>query len=298
MSPSPNHLVVLNVLLATQSVSKAAQKLGLTQSAISHTLKGLREHYGDEILVRIGDRMLPTPLAESLRQPLAAALRQLDDVAVTRQGFDPKSIERTYVIAMRDLYVDLFVPRIVGALAANAPKAALRIIPWDTNTIETDLGTGVTDIGIGVDPPGSTQVKSRKILDERFVCVAAKGVINKPLTANAYAGLEHLVVTRTDTVSSPVDKQLEKMGLTRRVVLRIPYFAAALTIVAQSRLVMTAPERIARRTARQIGLEVMQLPFEVPKFALHLVWHERFARDPLNVWFRAQLDHMTAAGAG
>ncbi|HLZ66701.1 MAG TPA: LysR family transcriptional regulator [Aliidongia sp.] len=129
MSLSPNHLVVLNVLLITHSVSETARRLGLTQSAISHTLKGLRAHYGDEILVRIGDRMLPTPLAESLRQPLGAALRQLNDVATTRQRFDPASIERTYVIAMRDLYVDLIVPRLVGLLASAAPKASLKIIP-------------------------------------------------------------------------------------------------------------------------------------------------------------------------
>jgi DNA-binding transcriptional LysR family regulator len=300
MAPSPNHLVVLNVLLATHSVSKTAHRLGLTQSAISHTLKGLREHYGDEILVRIGDRMLPTPLAESLRQPLAAALRQLDDVTVTRRDFDPKNIERTYVIAMRDLYLDAFVPGIVDALAANAPMAGLRIVPWDTNTIEADLGTGAADIGIGVDPPGSTQVRSHKLFDERFVCVTAGGLIEKPFTASTYAALEHLVVTRTDAVSSPVDELLEKRGLIRRVALRVPYFAAAFSIVAQTRLVMTAPERIARRAARHLGLDIVPLPFKVPEFAVHLIWHERFARDPLNVWFRAQLEPVigSAAGAG
>src|SRR5271170_2707630 len=143
MALSPNHLVVLDVLLATQSVSEAARRLGLTQSAISHTLKGLRQHYGDEILVRIGDRMLPTPLAESLRQPLGAALRQLTDVATARQSFDPASVERTYVIAMRDLYVDLFVPRLAGKVTSDAPKASLKIIPWDTNLIEMQLGAGV-----------------------------------------------------------------------------------------------------------------------------------------------------------
>jgi len=292
MAPLPNHLAVLDVLLATQSVSETARRLGLTQSAISHTLKGLRKHYGDEILVRIGDRMLPTPLAESLRQPLGAALRQLNDVATTRQSFDPANIERTYVIAMRDLHVDLFLPRLAGIFASNAPRASLKIVPWDTGSVEMQLATGAVDIGIGVDPPGSMQIKSRKLFDERYLCVAAKGVIRKPLTAKEYAGLEHIVVTRTDTVSSPIDKLLAEMGLARRVVMRVPYFSAALAVAAQSRLVMTAPERITRRLARQIDLKVMPLPFEVPKFAVHLVWHERFGHDPLNIWLRAQLGQM------
>jgi DNA-binding transcriptional LysR family regulator len=289
MSLSPNHLVVLDALLATHSVSETARRLGLTQSAISHTLKGLRRHYGDEILVRIGGRMLPTPLAESLRQPLGAALRQLNDVAATHRNFDPRSIERTYVVAMRDLYVELLIPRLAAALASNAPKASLKIIPWDTNAIETQLGAGVADLGIGVDPPASAQIKSRKLFDERFVCVAAKGVFRKPLTAADYAAREHIVVTRTDAVSGPIDKLLAGMGLTRRVLLRAPYFSAALAIVAQSRLVMTAPERIARRAARQFALEIAPLPFEAPKFAVHLIWHERFGHDPLNIWLRAQL---------
>jgi DNA-binding transcriptional LysR family regulator len=287
--PSPNHLVVLDALLATHSVSETARRLGLTQSAISHTLRGLREHYGDEILVRIGDRMLPTPLAESLRQPLGAALRQLNDVAATRRSFDPASIERTYVIAMRDLYVDLFAPRLAGLLASKAPKASLKIIPWDTNAIEMQLGTGVADLGIGVDPPNSTRIKSRKLFDEHYLWVAAKGVIRKPPTAEAYAALEHIVVTRTDALPSPIDKLLAKRGLMRRVAVRVPYFSAAVAVVAQSRMVMTTPGRIARNAAQQMKLDVIPLPFEAPKFAVCLVWHTRFGHDPLNIWLRAQL---------
>src|SRR5271155_3211163 len=212
MALSPHHLVVLDVLLATHNVSETARRLGLTQSAISHSLKGIRQHYGDQILVRIGDRMLPTPLAESLRQPLGAALRQLDDIAATRERFDPKNIERTYVIAMRDLYAELFLPRLAGKLASDAPKASLKIIPWDTNAIEAQLGTGTADLGIGVAPPNSTQIKSRKIFDESYVCVAARGVIKKPLNAARYAGLDHLVVTRTDTETSPIDRLLAQQG--------------------------------------------------------------------------------------
>jgi DNA-binding transcriptional LysR family regulator len=293
---SPNHLTVLDVLLATQSVSETARRLGLTQSAISHTLKGLRQHYGDEILVRIGDRMLPTPLAESLRQPLGAALRQLNDVATARQSFDAARIQRTYVLAMRDLYVDMLLPPLVGAFSSAAPNASLMIIPWDANSIEMQLGAGVADVGVGVDPPSSTRLKSRKLFDERYLCVAAKGVIERPLTAAGYAALRHIVVTRTDGVSSPIDELLAEMGLTRRVVLRSPYFSAALAVVAQSRLVMTAPERIARRAAQDIGLETAPLPFKAPKFAVDLVWHERFGHDPLNIWIRAQFGAIRSSG--
>jgi DNA-binding transcriptional LysR family regulator len=288
MSLSPNHLVVLDVLLATQSVSEAARRLGLTQSAISHTLKGLRQHFGDEILVRIGDRMLPTPLADSLRQPLGAALRQLNNIAATRESFDPKGVERTYVIAMRDLYAELFLPRLAGALGSSAPKASLKIIPWDTNAIEAQLGAGIADLGIGVAPPSSTQIKSRKIFDESYVCVAGRGIIKKPLSTKQYSELDHLVVTRTDSETSPIDRFLALQGLSRRVVLRVPYFSAALGIVAQSRLIMTAPERIARRHGRQLKLDVVPVPFDVPEFTVHLVWHERFGHDPLNIWLRNQ----------
>jgi len=151
------------------------------------------------------------------------------------------------------------------------------------------LGAGIADLGIGVDPPGSTQIKSRKLFDERYLCVAAKGTVGAPLTAEAYAGLDHVVVTRTDAVSSPIDTRLADLGLTRRVVLRLPYFSTALAIVAHGGLVMTAPESIARRAARLAELEVMPLPFETPMFAVHLVWHERFGHDPLNIWFRTQL---------
>jgi DNA-binding transcriptional LysR family regulator len=213
----------------------------------------------------------------------------MSDVAATRRNFDPQSIERTYVIAMRDLYVEMLIPRLADILALRAPKASLRVIPWDTNDIEMQLGTGVADLGIGVDPPNSTRIAGRKLLDERFVCVAAKGVLKRRLTMKDYANLRHIVVTRTDTVSSPIDLLLAEQGLTRRVGLQIPYFSAALAVVAQSAMVMTAPERLARRAIQQSELEIVPVPFAVPGFAVHIIWHERFGHDPLNRWLREQL---------
>ncbi len=280
MRLGPNHLVVLDVLLATHSVSETARRLGLTQSAISPATR-----FSSGSVIACCRRPWGKACVSPWPPPCASSAMSRPP----RQAFDPRSIERTYIVAMRDLYIDLFIPQLADALAVNAPRASLKIIPWDTNAIEMQLGTGMADLGIGVDPPNSAQITGRKLFDERFVCIASKGVLKRSLTVQDYADLQHIVVTRTDSVSSPIDKLLAEQGLTRRVIVRTPYFASALALVAQSRMVMTAPERLARRAAQQSDLEIVRLPLDVPKFAVHLIWHERFGHDLLNLWLREQL---------
>ncbi len=293
MALPPNSLIVLDVLLSTQSVSEAARQLGLTQSAVSHTLRGsgniteMRSSSGS------ADRMTADPLGGKL----AATPGRGASPAPRCRGRAPELRSGEYRADLCGRHAAIFTSissfpalpaRLPPMRPREAPKASLKIVPWDTNAIETQLGTGIADVGIGVDPPGSAQIRHRKLFDERLVCVAAKGVFERPLTVGDYAGLDHVVVMRTDAVSSPIDKLLAERDLVRRVVLRVPYFSAALGIVAQSRLVVTAPERLALRAAPQLGLEISPLPFEAPKFAVHLVWHERFGHDPLNIWLRGQ----------
>jgi DNA-binding transcriptional LysR family regulator len=288
-----NLLVQLDALLTEGHVTRAAQRAGLTQSAMSRALGRLRELLGDPILVRTGRGMLLTARARALAAPLRRALGELQAVVLERPTFDPTTSTRTFTVASSDLAEALLLPALHARLAAIAPGVDIAAV-----TVGRDAGTLLEHeaIDVAVDPRRATSAPAivwRALFHEDFLCVLRRGhpVLRKKggLTLARFLELPQVLVAPGGSPGSLLDDALARLGQRRRVALRVPSFLVAPLVVAESDLVATLPARLARRMARSLPLALRPSPVELAGFDLHVAWHERFRHDAGHAWFRRVL---------
>ncbi|WP_181832451.1 LysR family transcriptional regulator [Bosea caraganae] len=288
-SLSTTQIEVLHSLLQTRSLSVTGSALGLTQSAISHVLAGLRRHFGDELLLRRGRGMVLTPFAASIQEPVGSVLRQIEDVSGLREAFEPQALTRRCVIAARDLTLSIVAPALLRRFAEQAPRASISIVSWESTRIADQLASGACDFAIGVDPPLSDMgLRIQKLYEDDFVAVSArKAEAAGPLTIDDLVRRPAILVSRTDAIGSPVDDALAAQGLRRHVVMRSAYFLSAMSIVRDADLLMVVPRRIALKHAADFDLEISELPLKLLRYSVFGVGHERFAASPLYKWLRS-----------
>jgi DNA-binding transcriptional LysR family regulator len=297
-----NLLVSLDALLQLRSVTAAAKQLGVTQPAMSHALRRLREQFNDGLLVRAGGAMVLTPRAESLSRPLRAALVQLSETIAAPEPFDPGTTDRTFRMVSPDLFDLLLLPALLREMARAAPGATLSVSPGFSRASE-HLATGEIDIAIAPSllprsserfgPPLAPDLRLRRLVEDRFqafVRVGHPALERRRLSVAAFARLDHVLVSPTGLGAGPADAALEAHGVARRIVLRVPTFASALAAVRESDLVIVAPGVLETQAGR-MGLAVLKLPAQLtlPDHALSMVWHPRYQDDPGHAWLRALL---------
>ncbi len=286
-----NLLVVLDTILAEGGVSRAAAKLNLTQPTISHALARLREQFDDPLFVRHGRTLAPTPLARSLREPLAAALHSLGGVLAAGRRFDPAQTAATFTVAMRDPMELVVLPALARQLAAT-PQVELRAVQVRRRTIETALVDGALDAAIDMALPFSDRIRRHKVvIADDFVVVARADhprLRRKPTLA-AYLDQHHLMVTSRRRGPAFEDLALGQLGVHRRVRLRCRSYAAAFRIIAESDFVLTMPRRYAGLLNKAHGNRILQMPMATPALDLYLYWHEAMDGDAANSWLRIAL---------
>ncbi|MBL0214808.1 MAG: LysR family transcriptional regulator [Myxococcales bacterium] len=287
-----NLVVALDALLAERHVTRAAARLGITQSAASHALARLRDLLGDPILVR-GPRggMMPTPRAEELAPQIH---RVLVDLAGVLRGatWDPATMRRTFRIGASD-YVELvLLPRLIERISRLAPGVELWVHAFADHGDE-ELAAGTLDVVIGP-PRGSARPAAsyeKVLFDESFTCILRAGhpLADSRMTLARYCSVPHLLIAPRGTPGSFVDDALAELGKTRRVALAVPHFLVVPYIIAGSDLVATIATRVAARFSEALGLVTMPPPVQIPKFQIALAWHERNHRDAPQRWLREQL---------
>jgi len=291
-----NLLVVLDALLAERNVTRAAKRIGLSQSATSHALSRLRILFDDPLLVRGLGGMAPTPRAEALHVPIRDALAQLATAVGRAPRFDPQHSRRSFTVATGDYGAFVLAPRILELLAEEAPEVNLRV----TNSTGLEgIERGDFDVALlpptnGRDPSG---VRSQVMFEERFVCVLREGhrFARGKLTLDRFCSTGHVLVAPGGTATGPVDEALARLGRSRRIVLTVPHFLVAPYIVARTDHVLTLPARVANSLAAQYGLVVREPPLPVRGFEFAMIWHARLEADPGATWFRELL--LRASGA-
>lgn len=293
----PAALVALDALLETRSVSAAAARLGVTQSAMSHTLARLRERFDDPLLVRSGRALVPTARAEEMAPRLRAAVRDLAAAIEGGPPFVPATASRSFRLATTDL-VDLTVlPRLLPALAREAPGVDLVLRPSPGSldaVLAGDLDLAVLLKGTITATAG---LRSRALFHERFVCLMRRDhPLAGRLTVEAFAAARHALVAPSGGRGGVMDQLLEARGLSRRVAVLLPTFLVAPHVVATTDLIVTLPERVARTFAGLLPLHVEAPPVDTPGFTMVMVWHERNDREPGLSWLRERL--VEAAGPG
>lgn len=286
-----NLLVTFDALLAERSVTRAAERVGLSQSAMSNALRRLRSLLNDPVLVRTRDGMAPTQRALELVDPIHEALAQLDRALTSDRGFDPRTSQHTFRIGTADVIEFLLLPRLLPRLAAEAPGINVEVSQLRGGLPIEELRTGRLDLAIGNFTDLDEPFRSEIVVHENLVCALRKGhpKVGRRLTLKQFTELGHALVTPHGRPGGVVDRVLAERGLERRVVVTTPHFLVAPILVAHSDLIVTLAERVARAFASFLPLEIFKPPIDVPGFSLAIVWHNRTAEDPPHQWFRGLL---------
>jgi DNA-binding transcriptional LysR family regulator len=284
-----NLLVALDALLAEGNVTRAAERLGLSQPAMSHALNRLRALLDDPILVRTPRGMVPTPRAEELAPAIRVALDDIDRALRGSPPFDPSTSTRCFTIAAVDHGELVILPPLLARIAAEAPGIDLLVRPLRLDEIEEELESGAVDLAFGVLYPGDNFATFRqRLFHESFVCLvrADHPKVGETLSIEEFVALDHALVGPRGRPGGFVDSELTKRGLSRRVALMVPHFLVAPMILAKSDLILTAPGRIARAFAAILPLRIVPTPFELKGFDVSQLWHERQNHDPAHAWLR------------
>jgi DNA-binding transcriptional LysR family regulator len=290
-----NLLTALDALLAEGSVAGAARRLGLSASAMSRTLSRLRAATGDQLLVRAGRGMVPTPHATDLRNRVHELSQ--DAHAVLRAvvaGLDLAQLKRSFVIRSNEGFVEVFSARLVAAVTAVAPQVRLQFAPKPDKDVRA-LRDGVVDLEIGVLGRSGPEVRIQALFRDHFVGAVRDGhpLLGKgKVTPQRYAGFGHVVASRRGCANGPVDEALAALGLTRTVVAVVPSFRAALAVAAESDLVALVTGSFFDATQghqTKSGPTVIRsfpLPVRTEAITVSQMWHPRLDADPAHRWLR------------
>jgi DNA-binding transcriptional LysR family regulator len=281
-------LRVLDAILAEGGVTRAAERLNLSQSAISHSLARLRTMFGDPLLTREGRRLVPTPLARELVAPLRQGIEALDRLVAGAGRFDPAASEARFTISLRDPTETLMLPAIMSRIARAGRGIDLRTVQVRRRNVESALASGAVSLAIDIALPLSDAVRRQKVAADRQVVVARRGhpVLRKGLTLDRYLEQDHVMVTSRRQGPGLEDVELSKRGLSRRVRLRCRNYLAALRAVAESDLVLTMAERYTAILGAGLRTETVAFPFRMPTLDLYLYWHASADADAANRWLR------------
>lgn len=281
-----NLLTVLGALLEEESVGGAAQRLRLSAPAVSRSLGRLRRLTGDDILVRAGRSMIPTPYAVAVRDQVGELLRQSHHVLTPARRLDPEHLDRVFTVQCHDALATALAPRLVADLVRHAPGVRLRLLT--EASVDTDeLRHGRVDLEIGATVPGLPEIRHEIVDHDRLVVLMRRGHPRADrLDLTAYAAQAHVLVSRRGRLTDPVDALLESRGLTRRVLASVGATAAAAHIVAGSDAVLTAPELACRPLVDTFGLVAVPPPIDLPAAPIVCAWHQRFDSDPAHSWLR------------
>ncbi len=295
-----NLLLHLDALLMERSVTRAAARVGISQSAMSHNLARLRELFSDELLTRGPEGMRLTPRAMTLVEPARATLVHIQTLVSRDKAFDPATAVRTFRLGLPDSLEVLIIPALLARLSEIAPGIHLRLHNLDFSTLLNDLDADELDLAIGYDALQQGQVhhKRRLLFAETYLCMfnSERTGIAPPISLDDYVRLPHVLTSLRPgrNVRGVVDDALEKLGLRRSVVLTTPRFLAIPFLVASAPVIVTMHARLARRFAAELGLSVSPPPVELREVPVSLLWHASYDHDPVHKWLRQLVIQLVA----
>jgi DNA-binding transcriptional LysR family regulator len=283
-----NLLVTFEAVLAERSVSAAAERLGLTQSAVSHALRRLRTTFGDQLLVHGPDGMQPTPRALQIAAVVSEALGQIEQVIDEQKGFDPQVSERTFTLRVSEYVAPFLLPTLCSRLRREAPRLTLRVAHFDAK--EADGRIGPDEIHVrttSLSPPPAASAGQR-LLEDEFVVLMSEShpQAGRTMTLERYLELPHMKVAAAALGTNMIDDALALRGLRRNVALTVPSWFEMRSVIATTDLVAAMPRRWAVDPVFSAGCVWQHLPLEEVVFAVDLRWRVRDARDPGHRWLR------------
>ena len=285
---SPLDLNLLRVFFAIwdlRSLTAAGERLGLTQPAISHALRRLRERFGDPLFVRVANRMLPTDAAVRLHEPLDQAFELLNRTLQSGVVFDPLVTERTFRVAMSDIAEVYLLPRLITELSRVSPFIRVHIVPLVPESLVSSMRSGEVDLAIGAVSMSNKDLTGIDIVNDRYICLvrANHPIARSRLTRSNFSKLRFFFARTTSTVYHLAEQWLADEAARPQVAVR-GHFTTAPEIVRHSDLAAIFPRMLALDLHRARDFRLLDLPFELPPMEVKVHSHTRFANDTGIKW--------------
>lgn len=283
-----NLLLVFDQLLKERKVSRVADILGVTQPAISRSLKRLRLLLGDELFHRTASGMEPTAYARHLAEPVGDALDALRRAIGQEFAFDPASSRRNFTLRMSDIGEMYILPRLMRLLGSEAPGVSVTIVRDNAEALKTGLEAGRIDLAVGLIDGLEAGFFRRQVFRQGYVCVFRPGhpLAGRTLTLEDFTAAEHVVVAAAGTGHGRIDELIDKQGIQRKVKLKVPNYASLEHLLQSTDLIATVPEALVQPNIYPLALAWSRHPVVLPRLSIDAYWHARFHRDPGNRWLR------------
>jgi DNA-binding transcriptional LysR family regulator len=289
-------LHLFDAIMTEGSITRAADRLAMTQPAVSNAVARMRERWKDPLFVKKGRQIEPTAFALSLWEQIREPIHDLSS-AVDASVFDPEHSRRKFRIALGDAMVDLCWLPLARNLQMLAPNVDLYSVPYTVDGAITQLREAHVDLAVGPMDYHDRSLRSIYLFESRYTLAmrADHPLAGRPITLDEFLAATQLLVTTSGDVSGYVDRALQQMGLSRRVGVTVNHFSAVPKMLAQSDLIAVVPQIVAGGSEFRDALWLTQPPLEVPPTPIYLIWHARADRDPGLVWMRKLIEQIITA---
>jgi DNA-binding transcriptional LysR family regulator len=286
-----SQLRVIDTLLRERSLTRAALVLDTSQPALSKALGRLRRYFDDPLFVRVALHMQPTARALEIEAPVRAILERMQTLRSQQLPFDPRKSRRTFNFFMVDAAVVVMVPPIAKFLLQHAPHIHLRAVQLNSEHLHAWLETGKVDFAIGAFPSLTQGIRKQRLFGASYLSLSRKGHprLGRAPSARAFIAERHVLVSGAGTghALQVAETALEAAIPAENLTVRVPGFTAAALVAKHTDAVTTLPSPLALVLARELDLELIKPPIELPKLEIAQYWHERFHREPGNQWIRS-----------
>lgn len=282
-----NLLNVFRLMIEMRSVSKVANKVGVSQSALSHTLKRLRTQFEDPLFHKTASGMEPSQRALEIYRAIKEPLENLTSALQVVQVFDPKLSQHTFVLGTSDYFEKLLLTPIVQHLSIEAPSIKLRCVNYDDLQLNKELINVDLVFGRYTNPPEN--LYKQTLWQDKFVTVVGNGhsrIIKDKITLKQFINEKHILISPTGSGTSLVDNELAKFGLKRNIALTSRLFNTPIEIVENSEMITTMPEHLAKHSARQERVKFLPPPINIQPFEVNMLWGPLKHNDPAHQWLR------------
>lgn len=296
-----NLLVALDALLEESSVSRAADRVFLTQSAMSNALARLRRHFGDELIVSVGRRMVLTERAHALRPEVRAILLRIQQVTQPADSFEPATARHVFRVAASDYFAMVVLPRLLRHLGEHAPHIGVDVLPLGARLFE-DVERGDVDLLIVPRQYAVKNLPMQVLFEDEWLCVswARPGAPARRMSLKTYLGMEHVAKRENHPSFPPLDEwELARQKLTRKVTVRVPQYSLLPLMVIGTARLATVQSQLARMYLQWgLPLRLHRCPFECPALEEAMQWHPVREADAGHRWLRQTIAQVCRAQPG
>ncbi len=283
-----NLLVVFDALMTQQHLTRAAEKIGLSQPATSNALSRLRKLLKDELFIKTSKGMTPTPKAVELAEPIRQVLLQIQTTIYSEPQFVPQTSDRIFRLGMDDYSELVFLPKLLQEIELLAPKVRIQVRSTNWMRSPKLLDADEIDVAIGHCPQWQPWHERQLLYEEHFVCVASSDRFQarKAITLDEYVAASHLLVSPKEDMVGMVDEILREQNRHRHIAMSVPNFLIVPFILINTNLIATLPAQLVKTFVEVWQLYACPLPFKMTGFSVDTLWHSKNDRDPGHLWLR------------